>query len=102
MPLHLGEILATEDRLVWPSSWVTSFPLPHDNLGVGERVFSQVVTQHAISTFNTCSRGATHWSLSDTGGSDSLEGVVFPHTTPRPFQPMVLPFPPKGPAWSLV
>jgi hypothetical protein len=26
-------------------SWVTSFPVPHNSLGVGERGFSQVVTQ---------------------------------------------------------
>jgi hypothetical protein len=45
MPLHLGEVLATEDRLIRPLSWVTSFPLPHDSLGVGERGFGQVVTQ---------------------------------------------------------
>jgi hypothetical protein len=45
MPLHLGEVLATEDKLAQPSSWVTSFPLPHDSLGVGERGFSQAVTQ---------------------------------------------------------
>jgi hypothetical protein len=44
-PLHLGEVLATEDRLAQSSSWVPSFPLPHDNLGVGERGFGQVVTQ---------------------------------------------------------
>jgi hypothetical protein len=37
--------LATKDRLARSSSWVTSFPLPHDSLGVGERGFSQVVTQ---------------------------------------------------------
>jgi hypothetical protein len=43
--LHLGEVLTTEDRLALPSSWVTSFPLPHDSLGVGDRGFSQVVTQ---------------------------------------------------------
>jgi hypothetical protein len=45
MPLHLGEVLVTEDRLTHPSSWVTSFPLPHDSLGVEERDFGQVVTQ---------------------------------------------------------
>jgi hypothetical protein len=45
MPLHPGEVLATEDRLTRSLSWVTSFPLPHDSLGVGERGFSQVVTQ---------------------------------------------------------
>jgi hypothetical protein len=45
MPLHSGEVLATEDGLVWPLSWVTSSPLPHNSLGVGERGFDQVVTQ---------------------------------------------------------
>jgi hypothetical protein len=34
-----------EDRLAQPSSWVTSFPIPHDSLRVGERDFGQVVTQ---------------------------------------------------------
>jgi hypothetical protein len=45
MPLHSGEVLATEDRLAQTLSWVTSFPLPHDSLWVGERDFGQVVTQ---------------------------------------------------------
>jgi hypothetical protein len=45
MPLHPGEVLATEDKLVQLLSWVTSFPLPHDSLGVAERDFGQVVTQ---------------------------------------------------------
>jgi hypothetical protein len=42
--IHPKEILATKDRLTrsWP--WVTSFFLPHDGFGVGERGFSQVVT----------------------------------------------------------
>jgi hypothetical protein len=72
------EILATTGRLARPSSWVTSSFLPHDRLSVGERYFSQVVTQlhrftrpiyqHVISTFNTCSRGSTHQSITDTGG----------------------------------
>jgi hypothetical protein len=45
MSLHLEEVLATKDRLARPLSQVTSFFLPHDNLGVGERGFGQVVTQ---------------------------------------------------------
>jgi hypothetical protein len=57
---------------------------------------------HAIGTFNTCSRGPTHWSLTDTGGDYILGGVGFPHTTPRPSQPMILHIPPKGPARSQV
>jgi hypothetical protein len=38
--------------------------------------------QHAIGTFNTCSQGPTHRSLTDIGGGYSLEGIGFPHTTP--------------------
>jgi hypothetical protein len=59
--------MAIKDRLTRLSSWVTSFPLPHDSLGVGERGFDQVITQlhqltgpiyqHAISTFNAYSWG---------------------------------------------
>jgi hypothetical protein len=49
--------------------------------------------QHAIGTFNTCSRGPTHQSLTDTGGGYNLEGASFPHTTPRPSQPHVSSFP---------
>jgi hypothetical protein len=43
-------------------------------------------------TFNTCSRGPAHQSLSDTGGGYNLKGVGLPHTTPRPFQPTVSTF----------
>jgi hypothetical protein len=45
MSLHLKEVLATKDRLTRPSSQATLFFLPYDSPGVGERVFSQVVTQ---------------------------------------------------------
>jgi hypothetical protein len=44
-PLHPEEVLANKDRLARPSPWVTSFFHPHDNLGVWERDFGQVVTQ---------------------------------------------------------
>jgi hypothetical protein len=77
--LHPKEILATKNRLAQPLSWVDSFFLHCDSLGVGERRFSQVVTQlhrltgpiyqHAIGTFNTYSWGPTHRSLTDIGGS---------------------------------
>jgi hypothetical protein len=58
--------------------------------------------QHVISTFNTCSRGSTHWSLTDTDGDYNLGDVGLPHHTPWPSQPMVLHFPPKDPARSPV
>jgi hypothetical protein len=37
--------LVTKDRMARPSPWVTSFFLPDNSLGVGERGFGQVVTQ---------------------------------------------------------
>jgi hypothetical protein len=45
-----------------------------------------------ISTFNTCTRGPTHRSLIDTGGCYNLGGASFPHTTPRPSQPVISTF----------
>jgi hypothetical protein len=36
-----------------------------------------------IDTFNTCSRGPTHRSLTNTGGGYNLGGAGFPQITPR-------------------
>jgi hypothetical protein len=47
-----------------------------------------LIYQHVICTFNTCSRGPTHWSLTDTSGGYNLGGAGFLHTTPWPFQPV--------------
>jgi hypothetical protein len=103
MPLHPEEVLTTKDRLTQPSSWVASFFLPCDNLGVGERDFGPMVTQvlqltGAISP--ACNRyvqyllvGATHRSLTDTGGGYNLGGAGLPHITPRPFEPAISTFP---------
>jgi hypothetical protein len=44
-PLHPEEVLATKDRLTQSSSRVTSFLLPCDSPGVGERGFGPMVTQ---------------------------------------------------------
>jgi hypothetical protein len=49
--------------------------------------------RHAIDTFNTCSRGPTHRSLTNTGGGYNVGGAGFPHTIFRPSQPVVSPFP---------
>jgi hypothetical protein len=57
---------------------------------------------HAIGMFNTCSRGPTHRSLTDTGRGYNLRSAGFPYLTLRPSQPMVLRFPSKGPARSQV
>jgi hypothetical protein len=101
------EVLVTKTKLARSSPWVTSFILPHDSLGVGERGFGQVVTQlhrltrpiyqHAIKTFSTCSRGPTHRSLTDIGRGYKLEGAGFSHHTPRPFQLMVSTFDLRAP-----
>jgi hypothetical protein len=58
--------------------------------------------QHAISTFHTCSWGPNHRSWTDTGEGYNLGGVGLPYHTVRPSQPMILHFPPKGPARSQV
>jgi hypothetical protein len=102
-----GEAFATKDRLAWPSSWVTSFPLPHDSLGVGDRGFGQVVTQvHQLTEpiTPTCDRYVQYLLVRSNPSvlnrhrrGYSLEGAGFPHTIPRPSQPMVLPIPPKPP-----
>jgi hypothetical protein len=44
MALHSEEVLGTKDGLARPSSQTTSFILPYDSPGVGERGFGQVVT----------------------------------------------------------
>jgi hypothetical protein len=54
--------------------------------------------QHMLSTFNTCSQGPTHRSLTDTGGGYNLWDGGLPQHTSWPSQPTVLHFPPKGPA----
>jgi hypothetical protein len=48
--------------------------------------------RYAIDMLNTCSRGPTHRSLTDTGGGYSLGGAGFPHISPRPSQPAVSTF----------
>jgi molybdopterin-guanine dinucleotide biosynthesis protein A len=78
MPLHPEEALVIKDELARPSSQATSFFLPYDSPGVGEKYFSQVVTQlHQLTRLISpaCDRyiqyllaGATHRSLTNTGG----------------------------------
>jgi hypothetical protein len=48
--------------------------------------------QHAIDTFNICSWGPSHRSLTNKGGGYSLGGADFPQTTPSPSQPTVSTF----------
>jgi hypothetical protein len=42
------------------------------------------LTTWFLSMFNTCSRGPTYLSLTDTGGGYNLGGAGFPHHTPCP------------------
>jgi hypothetical protein len=59
--------------------------------------FTRPILQHVISTFNTCSRIPTSWSLTDTDGGYNLGGASFQHHSPCPFQPTVLRFPLRVP-----
>jgi hypothetical protein len=80
----------------WPiCDFVPSFsPEPTNEAGgvsqtpVGDQLLGLLVPyhRHAIGTFNTCSRGPTHRSLTDTSGGYNLVGADFPHTTPQPSQ----------------
>jgi hypothetical protein len=49
--------------------------------------------RHAIGTFNTCSRGPTHRSLTDSGGGYNLGGAALSHTHSPTFSISCLPFP---------
>jgi hypothetical protein len=67
-PLHLEEVLATKVRLVRPSSWVTSFLLPCDSPGVGERGFGPMVTQlHQLTLAHNTSMRLVHSILAHGG-----------------------------------
>jgi hypothetical protein len=52
---------------------------------------------HAISTFNTCSRGSTHRSLTDTGRGYNLGGTGFTHIHSPTFPTSCLHFPLRAP-----
>jgi hypothetical protein len=49
--------------------------------------------RHAIGTFNTCSRGPTHRSLTNTGGDYNLGYAGFSHTHSLTFPTSYLSFP---------
>jgi hypothetical protein len=56
----------------------------HNQAPVGDQLLALPgpYHRHAIGTFNTCSWGLTHWSLTDTGGGYNHGGVDLSHTTP--------------------
>jgi hypothetical protein len=105
-PLHVEEVLATKDRLTQPSSWVASFLLPCDSPRVREISAQWLHSylslldpyhQHVIGTFNTCSRGPTHQSLTDIGGGYNHGGAGLPHSHSLTFPTSCLHFPLMAP-----
>jgi hypothetical protein len=55
------------------------------------------IYQHAIGTFNTCSWGSTHWSLTNIGRGYNPECADFPYHTPWSSQPAVSTFHQRAP-----
>jgi hypothetical protein len=49
--------------------------------------------RHVIGMLNTCLRGSTYRSLTDSGGGYNLGGASLPYTTLRHSQPVVSTFP---------
>jgi hypothetical protein len=85
-------------------SWANQWSSEESQTSIDSRLLglSGPYHRYVIDTFNTCLRGSTHWSLTDTDRGYHLEGANFSHTTLRPSQPMVPSFPLKGPTWSPV
>jgi hypothetical protein len=67
-PLHPEGVLATKYRLPQPSSLVTSFLLPCDSLGVGEREVSTQWLHSYISLLGSYHQHATGRSILVHGG----------------------------------
>jgi hypothetical protein len=102
------EGLPTQSTAWWPSDpWVRTQLLSHNSqraLGKSQDlvdnwllVLSGPNHQHAIGTFNTCSRGPTEWTLIDTGGGYNLRGAGLPHTHSPTFPTSCPHFPPVAP-----
>jgi hypothetical protein len=77
--------------LSWTSQW--SSGKSHTSINSRLLGLPGAYHWHAIGTFNTCSQGPTHRSLTDTGGGYNLEGVSFPRTHSPTFSTSCLPFP---------
>jgi hypothetical protein len=90
--LHLSAQLSSPwdspQFLSQPSHWSSAIK-PNICWRHGTLVYWAHKYQHAISTFNTCSRGPTHRSLTNTGGGYNLWGTGLPHTTLWPSQSIV-------------
>jgi hypothetical protein len=86
-PKHIHWSSALKTNISWRTCYI-GLPSPYHH--------------YMISMFNTCLREPTHRSLTDIGGGYNLGSVGLLHHTPRPFQPTVLHFSPKGPTRSQV
>jgi hypothetical protein len=105
--LHLEEVLATKDRLVRSSSWVTSFLLPCDSPRVGERGSDPMVTQlHQLTgpISPACDRyvqyllaGANRTVLNQHRRGYNLRGAGLPHAHSPTFPTNCLHFSLKAP-----
>jgi hypothetical protein len=109
-PMALDRVTAPEKRVSWHSPQHVDWPICGSVPSFSPEPTNEAVEKakhlstagywacwahkhhHAIGTFNTCSRGSTHRSLTDSGVGYSLEGVGFPHTTSWPSQPAVFTF----------
>jgi hypothetical protein len=85
-------------RLGWPhsSSHATALELGREVLAQWLHSYISLLGpyhQHAIGTFNTCSRGPTERSLIDTGGATTLEVPACHIPTLRPSQLAIPTFP---------
>jgi hypothetical protein len=77
--------------LSWPNQWISG----ESQTSINNRLLSLPgpYHRHAIGTFNTCSRGLIHRSLTDTDGGYNLGGDSLPRTHSSTFPTSYLPFP---------
>jgi hypothetical protein len=76
-------------------SWANQWSSGENQTSINSRLLGlpDPYHRHAISTYNTCSRGPTHRSLTDMGGGYNLGGAYLPHIHSPTFSTSCLPFP---------
>jgi hypothetical protein len=75
-------------------NWANQWSSGESHTSINSRLLGSLdpYHRHAIGTFNTCSQGPTHRSLTDTGRGYKLEGAGFPRTHSPTFPTSCLPF----------
>jgi hypothetical protein len=93
---RLTDLRIRTQFLSWTSQWSSG----ESHTSINSRLLGLPDPYHryAIGTFNTCSHGPTHRSLTDTGGGYNLGGVSFPRTHSPTFSTSCLPFPIVAPS----